>query len=434
MTDDKKAAVTLRIDDEELHALQGATRAARSGSQGLIGETLRGVRAGLDAARRRRCATIDEGDGEGERLLPVAAHELAGRPRPAQRHPAAALPAALRDPAERVRHRPRRPRRGPQRGHPPRQPGAPGDRPGAGDPRQPEPRRWPGWRATRTRRWRRSPASASTFADFIVVRPTRPARPPPSARGDMRRGIHLLPGFLRELRPLMVGPRGLRRPGHAAAAPTSNAAAPDLGRLIKAQGTLADASRKSFPSLGDALERGPPGADPGAAADPGPGQARARRSARRRRTSTSSPRASTRPAAIERINDFLYYVTLSINGFDSLGHYLRAGLVTNVCSTYALEPSRGSCTPNFYDPAAEPSVGEHAQLEAAQRGSGAGSKGKRQRAAHRHACSRACSAQSDPSADRQRERNLEAAAPAAEQRSSPAPRPERADARLPARG
>ena len=37
-----------------------------------------------------------------------------------------------------------------------------------------------------------------------------------------------------------------------------NAAAPALGRLIEAQGTLADASRKSFPSLGDALERGRP--------------------------------------------------------------------------------------------------------------------------------------------------------------------------------
>ena len=37
-----------------------------------------------------------------------------------------------------------------------------------------------------------------------------------------------------------------------------NAAAPALGRLIEAQGTLADASRDSFPSLGDALERGRP--------------------------------------------------------------------------------------------------------------------------------------------------------------------------------
>ena len=36
------------------------------------------------------------------------------------------------------------------------------------------------------------------------------------------------------------------------------AAAPALGRLIEAQGTLADASRESFPSLGDALERGRP--------------------------------------------------------------------------------------------------------------------------------------------------------------------------------
>ena len=37
-----------------------------------------------------------------------------------------------------------------------------------------------------------------------------------------------------------------------------DAAAPALGRLIEAQGTLATASREAFPSLGEALERGRP--------------------------------------------------------------------------------------------------------------------------------------------------------------------------------
>ena len=61
-----------------------------------------------------------------------------------------------------------------------------------------------------------------------------------------------------------------------------------------------------------------------------------------------------RTGAIERLNDLIYYVTLASNGFDGLGHYLRAGLVTNVCSTYALEPSP-ACRSTFYDPAAETS-------------------------------------------------------------------------------
>jgi hypothetical protein len=51
--------------------------------------------------------------------------------------------------------------------------------------------------------------------------------------------------------------------------------------------------------------------------------------------------------AVERINDFLYYLALSTNGFDSLGHYLRAGLVTNTCTEYALASAGAACTSNF---------------------------------------------------------------------------------------
>jgi hypothetical protein len=70
-----------------------------------------------------------------------------------------------------------------------------------------------------------------------------------------------------------------------------------------------------------------------------------------------------RTGAIERLNDLIYYVTLASNGFDGLGHYLRAGLVTNVCSTYALEPS-SACRSTFFDPAAESSAAS-GPLEAA---------------------------------------------------------------------
>jgi hypothetical protein len=62
-----------------------------------------------------------------------------------------------------------------------------------------------------------------------------------------------------------------------------------------------------------------------------------------------------RTGAIERLNDLIYYVTLASNGFDGLGHYLRAGLVTNTCSTYALDPSP-ACRSTFFDPAAESSA------------------------------------------------------------------------------
>jgi hypothetical protein len=44
--------------------------------------------------------------------------------------------------------------------------------------------------------------------------------------------------------------------------------------------------------------------------------------------------------------DYIFYQVAAVNGFDSFGHYLRAGLIVNQCSTYAtvLEPS---CTAKF---------------------------------------------------------------------------------------
>jgi hypothetical protein len=36
----------------------------------------------------------------------------------------------------------------------------------------------------------------------------------------------------------------------------------------------------------------------------------------------------------------------AINGFDAFGHYLRAGLIVNTCSTYSIRPIPG-CSANF---------------------------------------------------------------------------------------
>ena len=48
----------------------------------------------------------------------------------------------------------------------------------------------------------------------------------------------------------------------------------------------------------------------------------------------------------ERALDYAFYQVAAINGFDSFGHYLRAGLIVNQCSTYAVNPTPG-CTANF---------------------------------------------------------------------------------------
>ena len=38
---------------------------------------------------------------------------------------------------------------------------------------------------------------------------------------------------------------------------------------------------------------------------------------------------------IERLMDYIFYQAAAINGFDAVGHYLRAGLIVNQCATYA---------------------------------------------------------------------------------------------------
>jgi hypothetical protein len=44
--------------------------------------------------------------------------------------------------------------------------------------------------------------------------------------------------------------------------------------------------------------------------------------------------------------DYLFFQMTAINGFDASGHYLRAGLLINPCSTYAIEKTTG-CEATF---------------------------------------------------------------------------------------
>ena len=195
-----------------------------------------------------------------------------------------------------------------------------------------------------------------------------------------------------------------------------NAAAPALGRLIKAQGTLADASRESFPSLGDALERGRPAlirARP-LIRDLG---ALGREAAPVSVNLDELTKSLQKTGSVERLNDLLYYLALVTNGFDGLGHYLRAGLVTNVCSTYALEQS-ATCRSTFFDPSTEVASASGKRLAPANadasRQTGKGS------VPPTGSLLQDLLGKSDPSVDRRREQNLEALRERARQRQSPA--------------
>jgi phospholipid/cholesterol/gamma-HCH transport system substrate-binding protein len=161
---------------------------------------------------------------------------------------------------------------------------------------------------------------------------------------DLAADIERLPRFLQELRPTM------RRVGGLAdeATPVFSAlgdAAPDINRLIRELGPFSKAGIPAVESLGEAGKVGAP-----AMRDALPVTKDLRRFAK-----ISKPVGKTAAAVlesfkkgrgIERLLDYTFYQVAAINGFDSIGHYLRARLILNTCSRYYTEPVDG-CSSRF---------------------------------------------------------------------------------------
>jgi len=161
---------------------------------------------------------------------------------------------------------------------------------------------------------------------------------------ELAAGIRELPDFLRQLRPLMADLGDFADEG-APVARDLRAAAPGLSRLIEALGPFSTAATPSLVSLGQALEIGRP-----ALIDTRPLiQDLGSFASQARPLSTDLDKLTAsfdRTGGIERFADYLYYQTLAINGFDGIGHYLRAGLTVNLCALYATVPATG-CSANF---------------------------------------------------------------------------------------
>jgi phospholipid/cholesterol/gamma-HCH transport system substrate-binding protein len=65
--------------------------------------------------------------------------------------------------------------------------------------------------------------------------------------------------------------------------------------------------------------------------------------------------------------DYIFYQVAAINGFDAVGHYLRAELKVNQCATYAVRPVAG-CSANFLQGASASSQGSLAGVPSAMSG------------------------------------------------------------------
>jgi phospholipid/cholesterol/gamma-HCH transport system substrate-binding protein len=161
---------------------------------------------------------------------------------------------------------------------------------------------------------------------------------------DIELGIERLPGFLRQLRPLMADLEGFTDQGTPLARDL-RIAGPDLSRLIEQIGPFSTAATPSLVSLGEAAVTGRPALietrpliqDLGDFA----------RQAKPLSTNLDKFTASfDKTGGIERLVDYLFFQTLAINGFDGIGHYLRAGLSVNLCALYTTRPA-GGCNSNF---------------------------------------------------------------------------------------
>jgi ABC-type transporter Mla subunit MlaD len=163
-------------------------------------------------------------------------------------------------------------------------------------------------------------------------------------RGDLQANLERLPGFLRELRPTMVRLGALSDEMTPVLTDLGDVA-PDINRLVLQLGPFARAGIPAFESLGEAAETG---TEAVTVARPVVGDLGQLASALRPVGSTLAALLTSldRSGGIERLMDYIFNQATAVNGFDSAGHYLRAGLIVNACATYAIERSFG-CSANF---------------------------------------------------------------------------------------
>ena len=161
---------------------------------------------------------------------------------------------------------------------------------------------------------------------------------------DLEADLELLPPFLRELRPTMVR-LGALSDEMTPVLTDLGAVAPDINRMIVELGPFSRAATTSFESLGEMTETGTPAVR---AARPVVRDLRELASAVRPVGANARKLLESfqRTDGIERFMDYVFYTVAAINGFDSFGHYLRAGLIVNQCANYAIQASFG-CSANF---------------------------------------------------------------------------------------
>jgi phospholipid/cholesterol/gamma-HCH transport system substrate-binding protein len=163
-------------------------------------------------------------------------------------------------------------------------------------------------------------------------------------REDLEANVERLPRFLRELRPTMVRLGALSDEMTPVMSDLGDVA-PDINRFLLELGPFSEAGVPAIDSLGEASKIGTPAIERSL---PVIKDLRTLASAARPvgKTLAEVLLSFQRNDGIERAMDYIFFQAAAVNGFDSFGHYLRAGLIVNQCTTYAVEPTTG-CSANF---------------------------------------------------------------------------------------
>jgi ABC-type transporter Mla subunit MlaD len=178
-------------------------------------------------------------------------------------------------------------------------------------------------------------------ADFIVKANTT-AKASAERRSDIERNIQKFPAFLRELKPTMQRLGGLADQ-MTPVLTDLGAAAPDINRFIKALGPFSQAGIPALTSLGDASVVGDQAL---LKSKPIIGDLRTFAGEAKPLTKNLNLLLTSLQdtGGIERLMDFLYFQAAATNGYDSIGHYLRAVLVITQCSTYITKGPATGCS------------------------------------------------------------------------------------------
>jgi phospholipid/cholesterol/gamma-HCH transport system substrate-binding protein len=180
-------------------------------------------------------------------------------------------------------------------------------------------------------------------ADF-VDKAGNTAQATAEKRVAFEQDIAKLPAFLRQLKPTMVR-LGALSDEMSPVLEDLGAQAPAINRFIISLGPFSKSATPSLTSLGDASVVGRKAlvASKPIVQDLSTFGTQIKPLS----TNLSSLLTSLRDTGgIERLMDYLFYQVAAINGFDSYGHYLRAQLIVNTCTTYRVQ-NDPSCTANF---------------------------------------------------------------------------------------